>query len=92
MRALIRPSDVDILFWQLSARPEALATSEAVVPDAHPNSRLTPYIFDSFWLIISIGNASDSQAQHHIALISVLNVFRDSAKLLVSAARCNKAH
>ncbi|BCS17579.1 uncharacterized protein APUU_10407S [Aspergillus puulaauensis] len=70
MRALIRPSDVDVLFWQLSARPEALATSEAVVPDAHPNS-----------------NASDSQAQHHIALISVLNVFRDSAKLFAGDTR-----
>ncbi len=90
MKSLMRPDDVDTLFWQLSAKPDALALSEPVVPNPRPQSRLIPYIFDSFWLIISIGNALDSQAQHHIALISVLDVFRDAANLLVSTGRCNK--
>lgn len=90
MKSLIRPDDIDTLFWQLNAKPEALALSQTVVPDAHPQSRLISYIFDSFWLIISIGNAADSQAQHHIALISVLDVLRDAASLLVSTGRCKK--
>ncbi|KAL4786020.1 hypothetical protein BJX76DRAFT_148052 [Aspergillus varians] len=70
MKALIRPEDVNTLFWQLSARPEALVLSDTIVPDSHPQD-----------------NTPESNPQHHTALISVLDVFRDAANLFADDTR-----
>ncbi|KAL4924741.1 uncharacterized protein BDV17DRAFT_295108 [Aspergillus undulatus] len=70
MKSLIRPEDIDTLFWQLSARPEALALSDVVVPDALPQHK-----------------ARESLPQHHLALISILDVFRDAADLFADDTR-----
>ncbi|KAL2842244.1 hypothetical protein BJY01DRAFT_5436 [Aspergillus pseudoustus] len=38
MKTLIQPEDIDILFWHMSAKPQALALSDPIVPDVHPHS------------------------------------------------------
>ncbi|KAL2871566.1 uncharacterized protein BJX67DRAFT_377327 [Aspergillus lucknowensis] len=38
MKSLIQPEDIDTLFWRLSARPQALALSDPIVPNAHPSN------------------------------------------------------
>ncbi|KAL6231826.1 hypothetical protein BDW75DRAFT_34294 [Aspergillus navahoensis] len=39
MKTLIRPDDIDTLFWHMSAKPAALALTDPVVPDAHPQGK-----------------------------------------------------
>ncbi|KAL4805803.1 hypothetical protein BDV18DRAFT_139879 [Aspergillus unguis] len=39
MEILIRPDDIDTLFWQMGARPEALVRSDLIVPDANPSTK-----------------------------------------------------
>ncbi|KAL4794913.1 hypothetical protein BDV19DRAFT_181304 [Aspergillus venezuelensis] len=68
IKALIHPDDIDTLFWQLSARPEALALTGAIEPDAQPE-------------------IPESRPQHHTALLSVLDVFRDAANLFADDTR-----
>ncbi|KAL4948418.1 hypothetical protein BDW69DRAFT_203540 [Aspergillus filifer] len=70
IKALIQPEDIDTLFWQLSTRPEALALTGAIEPDAQPESA-----------------APESRPQHHTALLSVLDVFRDAADLFADDTR-----
>ncbi|KAL4874845.1 hypothetical protein BJY04DRAFT_233253 [Aspergillus karnatakaensis] len=71
MKLLIRPEDVDTLFWQMSARPEVLVLSDPIIPDKQPPSRDT----------------LESQRPHHKALISILDVFRDTADLFADDTR-----
>ncbi|KAL4963931.1 uncharacterized protein BDV14DRAFT_201415 [Aspergillus stella-maris] len=70
IKALIHPEDIDTLFWQLSARPEALTLTGVIEPDAQPESA-----------------APESRPQHHTALLSVLDVFRDPANLFADDTR-----
>ncbi|KAL4940249.1 hypothetical protein BDV06DRAFT_196999 [Aspergillus oleicola] len=70
MKTLIQPEDINTLFWQLSARPEALALTDVIEPDAQPQSA-----------------ALESRPQHHTALVSVLDVFRDAADLFADDTR-----
>ncbi|KAL3471805.1 hypothetical protein BJX99DRAFT_236849 [Aspergillus californicus] len=65
MKSLIRTEDIDTLFWQMSARPDALALSDPIEPDPE----------------LQIGDPPQSQPQHHKALLSVLEIFRDSASI-----------
>ncbi|KAL4870477.1 hypothetical protein BDV12DRAFT_58633 [Aspergillus spectabilis] len=71
VKQLIRPEDIDTLFWQMSARLEALVLSDPIIPDAHPRGRDLP----------------ESQPPHHTALISILDVFRDAANLFADDTR-----
>ncbi|KAL3449258.1 hypothetical protein BJX65DRAFT_273107 [Aspergillus insuetus] len=38
LKRLVQPEDIDTLFWHMSARPQALAFSDPIIPDAHPPS------------------------------------------------------
>ncbi|KAI9368142.1 hypothetical protein BJX61DRAFT_240368 [Aspergillus egyptiacus] len=70
LRSLIQPEDIDMLFWQMNARPEALVSTEPLSPDPHPQS-----------------DFPQSRFQHHTALISVLDIFRDVADLFADDTR-----
>ncbi|KAL2830196.1 hypothetical protein BDW59DRAFT_22100 [Aspergillus cavernicola] len=63
MKSLVRPEDIDTLFWQLSARPAALVLTDPIAPDPQSQS----------------GDSPQTQPQHHIALLSVLDIFRNAA-------------
>ncbi|KAL4912224.1 hypothetical protein BDW62DRAFT_195151 [Aspergillus aurantiobrunneus] len=54
MKSLIRPEDIDTLFWQLGARPAALTLSDAIVPDAHPPSNVPEGQLQHHTALISI--------------------------------------
>ncbi|KAJ0424274.1 hypothetical protein BJY00DRAFT_259106 [Aspergillus carlsbadensis] len=38
LKRLVQPEDIDTLFWHMSARPQALALSDPIMPDTHPQS------------------------------------------------------
>ncbi|KAL4749426.1 hypothetical protein BDW72DRAFT_204783 [Aspergillus terricola var. indicus] len=47
MKSLIRPGDIDTLFWHMSAKPAALALNNPVVPDTYSQSRLSSFADDT---------------------------------------------
>ncbi|KAL5341510.1 hypothetical protein BJX70DRAFT_386772 [Aspergillus crustosus] len=71
LKRLIGPEDIDLLFWHLSARPEALALNDPIILEVHPESRDT----------------SESQPPHHIALLSVLGIFCEAARRFADDTR-----
>ncbi|KAL4997061.1 hypothetical protein BDV10DRAFT_186574 [Aspergillus recurvatus] len=70
MKSLVRPDDIDTLFWHMGAKPAALALTDPVVPDAHPQDK-----------------SPESRPQHHAALLSVLDLFRQAATLFADDTR-----